>query len=108
MMNAVGLDPERHGRAGRQGNRAEGQPLHRRAEAPFDTRMRGALTKQGFAVRYVELWSDPRGAQDRRPRARRNTPVPACGLNAWGKPEINLVCGDCEEPMEAGAGEDDT
>ena len=51
------------------------------------------LVKSGFAVRYVELWSDEQ------------TPItkyicPACGLGAWGKPAINLVCGSCNEPME--------
>jgi transcription elongation factor Elf1 len=25
---------------------------------------------------------------------------PGCGLNAWAKPEVNLVCGDCGETME--------
>ena len=24
-----------------------------------------------------------------------------CGSNAWAKPNTNLVCGDCSEPMEA-------
>jgi len=25
---------------------------------------------------------------------------PSCNANAWGKPEINLMCGDCMEKME--------
>lgn len=25
---------------------------------------------------------------------------PKCNLNAWAKPGANLICGDCEEPME--------
>jgi hypothetical protein len=24
---------------------------------------------------------------------------PGCSLNAWAKPGANLICGDCEEPM---------
>jgi hypothetical protein len=24
-----------------------------------------------------------------------------CGQNAWAKPDAHLICGDCEEPMEA-------
>ncbi len=36
---------------------------------------------------------------------------PACGLNAWAKPGIHLICGDCSEPLAAdmpddGDGED--
>jgi len=26
---------------------------------------------------------------------------PGCGLNAWAKPEAPLVCGTCQEPMQA-------
>ena len=29
-------------------------------------------------------------------------PAPTCQLNAWAKPDVRLVCGDCEEPMAAG------
>ncbi|WP_018968847.1 SprT-like domain-containing protein [Rubritalea marina] len=25
----------------------------------------------------------------------------SCGMNAWGKPELNLVCGDCSQPLVA-------
>jgi hypothetical protein len=25
---------------------------------------------------------------------------PGCGTNAWAKPGVNLVCGDCGETME--------
>jgi transcription elongation factor Elf1 len=51
-------------------------------------------------VRYVELWSDP---EKRKKKAASKTKYtcPGCGLNAWGKPAINLVCGDCDERMEA-------
>ena len=27
--------------------------------------------------------------------------LPGCGQNAWAKPDAHLICGDCEEPMEA-------
>lgn len=30
---------------------------------------------------------------------------PGCDANAWGKPELNLVCGDCDETMESAAKE---
>jgi hypothetical protein len=26
---------------------------------------------------------------------------PECGLNAWAKPDVCLVCGECHQPMEA-------
>jgi hypothetical protein len=28
-----------------------------------------------------------------------------CGSNAWAKPNTNLICGDCMEPMEGEQGE---
>jgi hypothetical protein len=39
--------------------------------------------------------------------ARRNPPAkPAiaarsCGLNAWAKPDVSLICGECDEKLEA-------
>ena len=51
------------------------------------------LVKSGFTVRYVELWSDE-------PAPITKYICPACGLGAWGKPAINLVCGSCNERME--------
>src|SRR5277367_844570 len=26
---------------------------------------------------------------------------PECGVNAWAKPQVSLICGDCDEPMGA-------
>ncbi|HGV8103593.1 TPA: zinc metalloproteinase Mpr protein, partial [Escherichia coli] len=26
---------------------------------------------------------------------------PDCGANAWGKPSLNLICGDCDVALEA-------
>ena len=26
---------------------------------------------------------------------------PDCGINVWGKPELNLSCGDCDRKLEA-------
>ena len=51
------------------------------------------LVKSGFTVRYVELWSDEQARETK-------YICPACGLGAWGKPAINIVCGSCNERME--------
>ena len=32
---------------------------------------------------------------------------PECGANAWGKPDLHLICGDCQTDMEADAPGDD-
>jgi uncharacterized Zn finger protein (UPF0148 family) len=31
---------------------------------------------------------------------------PGCGLNAWAKAGVNLVCGECGRAMEAEAADD--
>jgi hypothetical protein len=28
---------------------------------------------------------------------------PTCGLNAWAKPAVSLVCGNCQDPMQSDA-----
>jgi hypothetical protein len=107
MMKAIGLIPSA---TGLPGGKETGQKVsHYIAPGgPFDVACT-ELVKTGFAVRYVELWSDP---EKRKKKAASKTKYtcPDCGLNAWGKPEIHLVCGDCETRMEAddsGEGEDE-
>jgi ribosomal protein L37AE/L43A len=51
------------------------------------------LVKSGFAVRHVELW----GGKHAR---KRKYICPVCGLNAWSRPAVKLVCGDCNQRME--------
>ena len=98
MMKANRPHSERYRPARRQGNRAEGKPLHRGRRA-FD-RACAELEKSGFAVRYVELWGDEQ-ARKKKAASKTKYTCPACGLNAWGKPEIHIVCGDCDERMTA-------
>jgi hypothetical protein len=42
---------------------------------------------------------DDEGARRRKAASKTKSTCPACGLNAWAKPEVNLVCGDCGEAM---------
>jgi hypothetical protein len=56
------------------------------------------LVSQGFTVPYVELWGDEETRKKKAASKTRYT-CPACSLHAWGKPEINLVCGDCGRRM---------
>lgn len=61
------------------------------------------------AKRFLEkntlgLYSDRAGDQETRKRkaaSKTRYSCPACELNVWGKPGINLKCGDCDETMEA-------
>jgi hypothetical protein len=51
------------------------------------------------------LYHDRSGEQDdvRKKKAASKTKYtcPVCELNAWAKPAVSLVCGNCQEPMEA-------
>jgi hypothetical protein len=61
-----------------------------------------ALVKQGFDPLYVELWTEA-GEKTRKTKAASKTrySCPDCGTNAWAKPDVHLVCGECDERMEA-------
>jgi predicted SprT family Zn-dependent metalloprotease len=98
MMHAVGLTPSD---TAAPGGKETGQKVSHyiAAGGAFDKACR-ALIKKGFAVRYVELWGDPE-ARKKKAASKTKYTCSACGMNAWGKPEINLICGDCDVPMEA-------
>ena len=82
----------------RPGGKETGQRVgHYIATAEPSTSACRRAVGQGFAVRYVELWGDPEKRKKKAASKTRNTPVRDCGLNAWGKPDIDLVCGECEE-----------
>ena len=110
MMEAIGLIPSS---TGQPGGKQTGQKVSHyiAGGGPFDRACR-ELMQSGFSVRYVELWSDEE-ARKKKAASKTKYTCTACGLNAWGKPEIHLVCGDCDERMEAeesdnGEGEGDT
>ena len=97
-MHAVGLIPSD---TGAPGGKETGQKVSHyiAGGGPFDKACTD-LIRQGFAVRYVELWSDPE-ARKKKAASKTKYTCPACGLNAWGKPDISLICGDCDERMQA-------
>ena len=78
---------ERYRAAGRQGNRAEGEPLHRDRRA-FRPGL-AELETSGFAVRYVELWGDEQ-ARKKKAASKTKYTCPACGLNAWASRKSTL------------------
>ena len=100
MMHAVGLVPSN---TGAPGGREVGQQVsHYIAPGGPFARTCAELVQQGFDALYVELWTEG-GAATRRKKAASKTryTCPACAANAWGKPDMHLVCGDCDARMEA-------
>jgi len=101
-MEAVGLVPTDTGKPG--GKRTGQRVTHSIQEGgPFAKASQQLLT-EGFMV----SWHD-RAAEDAEGRARAkkkaNTRMkytcPDCGVNAWAKPGIVLICGDCQVALEA-------
>jgi predicted SprT family Zn-dependent metalloprotease len=102
MMRAVGLIPSD---TGAPGGKEVGQkvshyiePGGRFAEACAE------LIGQGFTALYVELWTEGDAARRKKKTASKTCyTCPSCGLNAWAKPQVTLICGDCDEALEAEA-----
>jgi len=63
--------------------------------------------ENGFSIPYTDLWGDLAGAPDTGRDAAwlkkiaSKTPYicPRCQTKAWGRPGLNLVCGDCHQRL---------
>jgi hypothetical protein len=56
----------------------------------------------GFDALYIEMWSEGDAAKRKKKSASKTRyTCPSCQLNAWAKPDVRLVGGDCEEQMQA-------
>lgn len=53
------------------------------------------LRKKGFEVHWESR--SRRGGADPRPKSKVKFTCPSCGINAWGKPGLSLICGHCHE-----------
>jgi predicted SprT family Zn-dependent metalloprotease len=100
MMRAIGLVPSD---TGAPGGKEVGQKVSHYIEAGgrFE-RACAELVEQGFDPLYVERWTEG-GEKTRKKKAASKTrySCPTCELNAWAKPGVHLVCGECEEKLEA-------
>ena len=97
-MRKLGLMPSD---TGEPGGKETGQKMsHYVAErGPFAGAC-GRLLAGGFALPYVELWSDGDESKRKKKAASKTKyTCPGCGVNAWAKPETRLICGDCEAPL---------
>lgn len=99
MMEAVGLVPSDTGQAG---GKKTGQKVSHYIEdrGPFD-RACGALIKTGFTIPWMALTSGDEETRKKKAASKTRYTCPSCGVNAWAKPDTALVCGACDEPLEA-------
>lgn len=99
-MKAIGLIPSDTGEPG--GKQTGTHMTHYiDPKGPF-LRSANALLRAGLVLTW-QSGRDEKTAQLRKVKAKSKTKYtcPSCGLNAWGKPEIHLVCGECDEQLEA-------
>ena len=96
LMRVVGLMPSN---TGEPGGKATGQRVTHYVEVdgPFDLACR-ALVATGFSLAYVDLWDDA-AKRGKKAASKTKYTCPDCEANAWAKPDMKLVCGDCDQPM---------
>jgi hypothetical protein len=93
-MEAIGLMPSS---TGEYGGKRKGQKMSHYIlpDGPFARSCRRLLTG-GFRLNWQSLDHD----HDRKaPVSKVRYTCPQCELNAWAKPNVSLVCGNCELPM---------
>ena len=102
-MREIGLIPSHTGQPG--GQETGEKVSHYIAEAGrFATACAAFL-----ATKPAILYHDRAGegeARKKKAASKTKYTCPDCQANAWAKPETNLVCGDCDQPMQPEEGED--
>lgn len=106
-MKEIGLMPSNTGAPG--GKETGQQMTHYLADGGRYRRAYAELEAAGFDALYVELWTTDEEKKKAKKKAASKTryTCPSCGVNAWAKPAVKLMCGECEETMEAEAGEEE-
>jgi SprT-like family len=95
-MESIGLMPSNTGLAG--GKRTGSSVSHYIIDSgPFQV----AFEKmpREYLLPWLSLEQTPAEKPKKDPSKTRYT-CPACGINTWGKPDLNLLCIDCQQPLE--------
>jgi hypothetical protein len=102
-MDAIGLCPSDTGQPG-GARTGQGVSHYIVAGGPFDQAC-AQLLARGFTLSWHDrAREDPRRTKITNTRTKYS--CPGCGLNAWAKPDIVLVCGACDTALEAEAAGD--
>lgn len=100
-MREIGLIPSD---TGQPGGKQTGQSMTHYIEpgGQFERHCR-ALIDSGFNLPYHDLWNEASG-KIQKARNKTKFVCTSCGAAAWGKPDLKIVCGDCDEIMLAVGG----
>ena len=97
MMHAIGLTPVSVDQPGKEIGNKVSHTID--ASGAFDLAC-AKLLRQGIQIDYVEAWTTEGKAKAKK-KLKTKYSCPACEANAWAKPDAHLICGDCDEAMEA-------
>ena len=97
-MRQIGLIPTA---TGEEGGKETGQKVaHLIDENGRYARAVTTLLAEHSAILYSDRRdNDP--SRKKKAASKTKYTCPGCGLNAWAKPDAPLVCGSCQEPMQA-------
>ena len=108
MMREIGLIPTA---TGEPGGKETGQKVTHLIEegGRFAVACAAFLAAHPAALYHDRAAEDEASRKTRQKKAASKTKFtcPDCGVNAWGKPDLHLICGDCEVDLQADAPGDD-
>lgn len=100
-MESLGLMPSDTGQPG--GKRTGQKVSHYIIPGGLFERVCAVILSDGFKLAWgeitAEMGDDEGNGKGKTTRAKFT--CPDCGANAWGKPDLSLICGDCMVPMVA-------
>jgi len=98
MMSVVGLIPSDTGQIG---GKETGQRMSHYVDpgGRFD-RACTKLVNKGFTIPWHALTAGDEETRKKKAASKTKYTCPSCDLNAWAKPDSELVCGECELTLE--------
>ena len=98
VMLEVGLIPQAVD--GEVGQRTGEKISHRiEPDGRFERAANQYFATGGTLGIYMDRVGDPE-VRKRKAASKTRYTCPGCLINCWAKPGLNLICGDCEEPLE--------
>lgn len=103
-MESIGLMPSDTGELG--GKKTGQRMTHYIIPGGLFERVCSALLSDGYRLAWGEIVFEVQGDDGDKGSSKGKTTrakftCPDCGANAWGKPDLSLICGDCMVPMVA-------
>lgn len=98
-MESIGLNPSATGLTG--GKRTGDRMTHYITVGGAFEAAVAKLLDEGFEISWLDrAVGSARGGQDTQKKVfRLKYRCAACGVNAWAKPNVSLICGDCRQPL---------